>query len=352
MFKIKKILFFSFLILLISACASSPSSRSKEPSWVYDPGSVYPGDLYVSAVGYGPDRSSAEKNALGALISIFSQSVQGEIRTSQSYSEALSGGIIDTREQSEIFNAVKTSFAMDTLIGAEIKDGWFDGEETHYAVAVMDKMQCGLLYSDLIESNRQIIQNLINVPEKELYTLDTYARYNLAGTIADANTAFINVFSVINPIPASLLRRELRPGEDYRLEGKDLCRNITMAVKVDNDPGGRIGAAFSAVLTGAGFRLDAGNPRYVLEVAVTLADVELHQNQNKFIRYVIDSRLIETASGQTLFPYAINGREGHLNRLEAENRAIRVAEEKIRSSYAEELVGYLSRLSSISVDKY
>jgi hypothetical protein len=345
MFKIEKIPFLSFLVL-ICACASSPSSRSTEPSWVYDTGSVYPGDLYVAAVGYGPDRSSAEKNALGALISIFSQSVQGEIRTSQSYSEALSGSIIDIQEKSEIFNAVKTSFAMDALIGAEIKDGWFDGKETYYALAVMDKLQCGLLYSDLIESNRRIIQNLINVPEKERYTLDTFVRYNLAGTIADANTAFVNVLSVINPIPASLLRRELRPGNDYRLEGKDICRNITMAVRVDNDPGGYIDAAFSAALTGAGFRLDAGNPRYILKVTAAITDVDLPQNQNKFVRYAVDSRLIETANGQTLFPYTINGREGHVSRPEAENRAIRAVEEKIRGSYAEELAGYLSRLSS------
>jgi hypothetical protein len=120
-----------------------------------------------------------------------------------------------------------------------------------------------------------------------------------------------------------------------------------MAIRADNDPGGRISAAFSAVLTDAGFRLDAREPRYVLETTVSLSDVELPQNSNKFIRYVIDAKLVETARNQVLFPYAINGREGHVSRPEAENRAIRAAEEKIRESYAEELIGYLSRLSSM-----
>jgi hypothetical protein len=346
MFKIKVLSVFSLLVVL-GACASSPASRSGEPAWVYDPGSLYQNELFVSAVGYGPDRSSAEKSALGNLISIFSQSVQGEIRTSQSYSEALSGGIIDIKEKSEIVSAVNTSFAMDTLIGAEIKEGWFDGAGTHYALAAMDKMQCSLLYNDLIESNKRIIQNLLNVREEERYTLDTFTRYNLAGTIADANATFVNVLSVLNPIPTSLLRQGLKSGDDYRLEARDLCKNITMAVKVENDPGERISGAFSAVLTNAGFRLDAKDPRYVVEAAVSLSDVELPQNPNKFIRYVIDAKLIETTSNQVLFPYAINGREGHVNKSEAENRAVRAADEKIRETYTEQLVGYLSRLSSM-----
>jgi hypothetical protein len=309
---------------------------------VYNPGAAYPESRFVSAVGYGLNRESADKDALGALVSVFGQSVEGEIRTSYRYSEALAGGLLDNRENSEINSAVKTSFAMDTLVGAEIKDRWFDGRDTHYAIAVMDRSQGALLYRNLIAANEGIIQKLVDLPPEDRYSFDAYARYELAGAVADADAVFLNVLSVLNPAAAALAREGLRPGEDYRLAAREIAGNIPVALRVNQDPNGRIGAAFSSVISGAGFRTGEGS-RYTLEVSVSFTDVDLPQNPNKFVRYVIDARL--SAGGQVLFPYNINGREGHTTQAEALNRAVRAAEEKIREGFGAAFNAYLGGLS-------
>jgi hypothetical protein len=340
------------LLITLGGCASAPKSNAERdgaaergPDWVYDTAAVFPENRFVSAVGYGLDRESAEKNALGALVSIFGQSVAGETTASYKYAEAVSEGAIDMREKSEIDSAVKTSFAMNSLIGAEIRDRWFDNKDTHYAVAVMERMRCGVLYGDLIESNAGSIRGLTAIPEAERFSLDAYARYGLAATVADANTVFINVLAVLNSAAAALYRDESRPGEFYRLAAREIAQNIPITVSVAGDRAGRIGAAFTQVVTDAGFKSGGEGTRYALEVTVSLEPVDIPQNPNKFVRYVIDATLWDAAAGQVLFPFNINGREGHISIPEAENRAFRAAEDKIRASYAEAFDSYLSQLS-------
>ncbi|MDR1949895.1 MAG: LPP20 family lipoprotein [Spirochaetaceae bacterium] len=337
------------VLLLAAGCAGTPravvSETAKGPDWVYNTAAVYPEERFVSAVGYGLDRESAEKNALGGLVSVFGQTIQGETTATYTYSQALVSGLIDMGERSEIDSAVKTSFAMDTLVDAEIADRWVDNKDTHYAVAIMDRSGCELLYRGLIGTNEGIIRNLTDIPGEDRNSLEAYARYDLAATVADANAVFRNVLSVLNPASAIVSRDGLRTGEYYRLQAREIVQNIPVEVRVDRDVAGRIGAAFARVFSDTGFRTGGASSRYVLDVAFSLPEVELPQNQNKFVRYVIDANLRDTATGQVLFPYNINGREGHATLLEAENRAIRAAEEKIRSSYSEALASYLTRIS-------
>jgi hypothetical protein len=334
-------------VILLGACGTPPPERRPVPAgpqWVYTPDSVYPEARFISAVGHGQDRESAEKNALGALAAVFGQTVQGETRASYRYSEAVNNGVIDVLENSGISGAVRTSFSVDTLIGAEIKDRWFDGE-THYAIAVMERFRCAMLYSDLIESNQRSIGNLVPVSGDERYSFEGYARYDLAAVIADANHAFLNILSVLSPGSASALRHTLSRGDDYRLEGREIISHIPIAVSVDNDRAGRVKAAFSRVFSEAGYLTGGGDVRYVLEAELTLSEVDLPRNPDKFIRYVINASLRDTRNGGVLFPYTISGREGHASLSEAETRVLRIAENQIRQSFGEALTEYLSRLS-------
>ncbi|GHT99396.1 hypothetical protein FACS1894142_6930 [Spirochaetia bacterium] len=330
--------------LLVSGCAGTPKRAAVGPDWIYAPSAVYPESQFISAVGYGLDRESAEKNALASLASIFGQSVQGETTAIYRYAQAVADGRIDMGEHSAVESAVTTSVALDTLIGAEIKDRWFDRGDTWYAIAVMDRLTCGQLYAELIESNLGIIRTLTARIEADRYSLEAYTRLILAADIADANGVFLNVLSVLNPASAALRRNEVRSGEEYRVEGREIIANTPVAVHVTDDPTGRIAAAFNAALSTAGFRT-GGNGRYTLEVSFSLTEVELPRNSNKFVRYVLEANLRDTRSGQLLLPFAANGREGHTTRPEAENRALRAAENTIRGSFGEALAAYLTQSS-------
>jgi hypothetical protein len=132
--------------------------------------------------------------------------------------------------------------------------------------------------------------------------------------------------------------------EDLRLEAREILRRIPVAVLVEGDRGGRVGAAFTRVIADQGFLAGGEGGRYVLEAALSLEEAVLPQNPNQFVRYVIDARLQDRATGQILFAYNINGREGHVSTVEAENRALRAAEARIGESFAAAFADYLVRL--------
>lgn len=351
------------LAFSVIACASAPAAKddagkkgdktaktdktpkAAEPAWIDNPGSVYPDAKYVSATGYGPDRETAEKTALGSLIAVFGQNVSGETTVSTRYAEAVKSGAIEVTEDFTLDRDVNSTFSLDTVVGAEIKDTWDDGK-TYYAVAVLDKAKASITYANLIEKNEETVAKLVDIPASEKDTLDAYARYDLASAVADTNVKFLNLLSVINPAQAAAKRGSVSNGDALRLECLRIAQNIPIGISVEGDRDGRIAAAFASVISDAGFKSGGKNSRYVLNAKMALSPVELANQTNKFSRYTLDSKLTDTATGSVLLPYGSNGREGHATMSEAENRAFRAAEQKIKSEYPLALSGYLSQLTA------
>jgi len=329
-------------VLLLPACKSAPGAKqTPEPAWVSDPYQVYNKTVYMAAVGYGPARDTAEKTALTNLTSIFGQSISSESRTDYNYSQAVEASSFVWSEKSDLAQAVKTSVAMDTLIGAEIKDVWKSSDGTWYAVAVMDKAKTNLIYSDLIQQNLGTINKLTSLSAAEKQSFEGFINYYQAANLADANIVFANVRTVISP--GSMLGENLKTGNDYRLEAAQIAKNIPIAVTVENDRNNRIKGAFSNTLTKAGFRTGGTDSRYVLKASLSLDEVAFQNNPYKWIRYVVDANLIDTSTGAVLFPYNINEREGHTSLSEAENRAVSAAEKKINNDYLNALRLFISQ---------
>jgi hypothetical protein len=318
-------------------------SKGKEPAWVSAPDAVYDKNIFVTAVGYGTDRNQAEKDALGRLVAVFGQSVQADLKTITSYSEAVSKGAVNVSENTVVQNAIKTSAEMDALIGAEIEDVWFDSKNTYYAVAVLEKAKASRLYTDMIRSNERIIHDLIAMSLEEKQTLDGFSRYQLAATIADVNRVYANVLTIVGGTSDSM-PGDIKKGDNYRLEAMNITKSIPIQVRVIDDRSNRIKDAFASALTKQGFRSGGIDSRYVLQVRVDFSPVELPNQQNKFTRYAIEANLMDTRDTSVLLPFNINGREGHLSLSEAENRAVVAAEKKINDTYGTILSNYLASL--------
>ncbi|MDR1250492.1 MAG: hypothetical protein LBK63_14485, partial [Treponema sp.] len=135
-----------------------------------------------------------------------------------------------------------------------------------------------------------------------------------------------------------------RQSEDYRLEIAGILRAMPVSVTVEGDRENRIRSAFAAALTEAGFRTGGTGTPYQLQARLSFSEVQLPNQSNKFVRYTLDGNFVDSAGGEILFPYNVNGREGHLNLSEAEARALRAAEAKIKDDYAKTLSSFLSQL--------
>jgi len=314
-------------------------SRSK-PAWVDSVESVYDNSHYVAAVGNASSRDMAEKNALANLIAIFGQSIKADQTIVNTYHEAVKNGVSNWTDNIAMQNTINITASMDTLIGAEVKEVWFDSRSVHYAVAVMEKARTAQVYNDLIKANQNMIANLINMKDTEKNSLEGFSRYQFAAAVADINIAYGNVLRVIgSPVPAGLVK-----GDNYRLEAQNITKAIPVGIIVKNDKSGRIQGAFAKAFSDAGFRSGGNNSRYVLNVDITISPVDYPNNPNKFARIELGANLTDTSVNSVLLPYNFNSREGHTTAAEAENRAYMAAERKINEEYKNLLSDYLNQL--------
>jgi hypothetical protein len=325
-----------------SAAASGSAGLNADrarPVWVDSPDVVYNRNAYVAAVGSAGTRDQAEKNALTALSSIYRLSLKADQMITNSYQEMVKNGqTSDWYEGVSLEESIRTSTAMD-LVGAEIRDVWSDGSLV-YAVAVMENAQTSRLYTQMIQDNQRIIDTLTDIPPARRNNMDSLARFQFAITLAEANKVFANVLSVIGaPVPPGMGQRE-----DYRLAVADIVRAIPVSVTVEGDRENRIRSAFAAALTEAGFRTGGTGTAYQLQARLSFSEVQLPNQPNKFVRYTLDGNFVDRSGGEILFPYNVNGREGHLSISEAEARAVRAAEARIKDDYAKTLSSFLSQL--------
>ncbi|MDR2313733.1 MAG: LPP20 family lipoprotein [Spirochaetaceae bacterium] len=341
MLKVKRLAPVMVLEVFFFACGSVPSGSSAEPPWIADPYAVYNRAAYIAAVGYGPLRDTAEKTALTNLSSIFGQSITSESKTNYTYTQAVETSSMAWEEKSTMAQAVKTSVAMDTLIGAEIKDVWKSPDGTCYALALMDRAKTSLIYLELIRQNLEAIEALTNLPEAEKQSFEGFVNYYQAAALADANQVFANVRNVISP--GAMAGEDLKTGNDYRIEAARIARDIPIAITVTNDRQNRIQGAFAAALSSTGFRTGGKDSRYALRVNFSMEEISFLNNPYRWVRYVVDASLVDASTETVLFPYSITGREGHANIREAENSALGSVETAIKDRYMRDLGIFLTR---------
>lgn len=332
-----------------TAAQGAPSTRQEtvvntsknKPAWVDSVDSAYSRAQYVAAVGYASDRAVAEKNALANLTALFGQSIQADQTITNTYQEAVKNGVTaGWTDNTAMHNTITISASMDTLIGAEVREVWYDSKSTYYAAAVMEKAKTAQLYNDMIIANQNMIHNLVDMNQAERVTLEGFSRYQFAAAVADITISYGNVLKVIGASPPAGLKK----GDEYRLDAQNITKEIPIGVVVTNDRSGRVQGAFAKALSSLGFRSGGNASRYVLKVDMVISPVDLPNNQNKFARMELSADLTDTRAGSVLLPYNFSNREGHTSLTEAENRLFIAAERKIGGEYPKLLNDYLSQL--------
>jgi len=325
--------------LAFSSCASS-GGASGGPNWTRNPYNKYNKKTDVAAVGTGNNRQDAEKKAFGNLVAVFGQSIKVNEKLIESYQEAVKGGVTSSIGKTSYDSTISTAAGMDSLVGAEIGEVWDDGKGTVYAVAVLNKEKAIQTYSNMIKSNKEMIDKLVNMSDKEKYTLDGFGRYQFAAIVADMNISYGNLLSQIG---APKLAQGLKKGNDYRIEATNITKDIPVTIKVNKDRDGRIAGAFAKAFTELGFKV-GGNSRYVFNVNIVITSTG---SQVKKAKIKLTANLTDTGQkGRTVMPpytFDLTG-EGDFTQSGAEDLAFRDAEKKINKEYKQELSNGLSRM--------
>ena len=321
--------------LILTACRTSPD-------WVRDPYTRYNKEAYLAVVGRGSSSEAAESNALDKLAAYFGAETELYESTVERYQEVIRAGIIN--EWSESFQRdflFRLYASIDSPIDVEIGDQWDDGVN-YYAVAILNKARVIQIYSGIVKSNQEIIENLLNIAPAERNSLNSFARYQFGAAIADMTAPYVNLLSAIDAPPV----QGVRTGASYRLDAYSIASEIPINIRVNNDRSERIIGAFARTLSSMGFRINANNSRYMLDVNVTFTPVVDANSPNSFYSTIdLSANLVDINSGTVLLPFILNNiRKSHTTQLQADNRALWAAARRIDEEYASTLGGYLFRL--------
>ncbi len=184
----RKVVFCLFVALQAGSFAFAANKKNVTmPEWVSAPASVYPNNKYLHYVGYASDRAKAEVQAINGLAAIFSQSVKSDSTASQRMTQAKSEGKVATATVSSFNQDVLRSVNVDDLIGVEIKEFWFDGDESgKIAAAFMDSISALGFRGVLDATERYLLTGKVSFDESVASDKKTTrCRYSLESFILD-----------------------------------------------------------------------------------------------------------------------------------------------------------------------
>ncbi|MCL2244366.1 MAG: LPP20 family lipoprotein [Treponema sp.] len=338
--------------LCLSSCASGggstyvpPSSGSSArgaPAWVSNPYSAVSEAQYVAAFGDGLSLEEAQYKSKANLLQVFGMKLSDESVIAETFNQTTTNNNTNWTETVSSNRKLAAS-AEGILVGCEIRETSQSGNN-YYALAVMERSKAVSSYNDIIARLSTDISHVLNVPN--MNTIDGYARNLVAAEFAKDIDACINVIRFVGGagnVPAGL-KSESQYKADANTILKSIPVNVVLVRGAEFDPENRIQTAFARAIGAVGFMTGTNTAPYVLEITLNLSEVVL-DNPNKFSRYEITAALLDARTRQGVVPpWPINGREGHANYSEAQQRSVRAAEARINSEYKELLQTALDSL--------
>lgn len=351
--KVKFIAIRSAVCVLLMACAASafaakksdkPKAKAtKMPEWVLQPSAVYPNASFITYVGNAEDRNLSEVSALQGLASVFGQSVKSDTTANTRMAQAKADGLVATASVQAFSQDVKRKVDVDNLIGVEVKEYWQDvANNTWYAIAVLDKAKAADIYTDMIKKNAGAIDTVLKNAAKDKNSLDGFGAYDFAEEIAVENEKNLNKISVINSDLVDSLKSYCPSSKNIHAKKMEIAKTIPICVQTFNDEHGRYKQAFSKAITEAGFKGTFDDSvRYTLTAKFEFERSDSTDKKTIRCRYNCESFILDSKTGHQIVPFAIKGRESHVDYNEALHKAELSLVSKIQKDFSEALYKYL-----------
>lgn len=325
----------------------SREKNTAQPEWVTSPETYYPESKYLTAVDKGRDRKTAETNAIEALAGIFGRSINSKTQASSRFSQSEKDGSSSFSDEIVINKEVSLSTNMKDLIGVEIAEVWTSKEGETYALAVMNKEKASMLYLQKISENNETIERVTLIPPEEKETLLEYARFDFAYKTALINAVYLERLAVIAPSAKSALSTGMQSPDSLKTACVKIAKTIPIEISVQGGNTQRIKTAFAKVLSQAGFNVsEKASKRYVLKAEASFTEETIAGNPNAVCRYSLEAMLLDKIMQDEIMPFNITGREIHLNKTSAENKAVNTIEKKIMQEFKAIFEKYLGETFS------
>ncbi|MFA6542673.1 MAG: LPP20 family lipoprotein [Bacteroidota bacterium] len=327
----------SFFLTLLFAAALAAQDK---PAWIDNPQSQYSSAKYLSAVGGGDTRKSAESDAAAKLTMIFQSTIRAEQAVTDRYKELFTSPQNSTYEQQSEVTKNTSISSGETLYNFQIAETFTDNLGKTYALAVIERGPTAEIYEKKIAENEKVMTAYVNAFTGASDPVEKYASINAAAVFSTMNESLKKQLLIIMP------GQTVQPAPGYddvtiRSLLNGARKNIPFSISIANDPDGKAVSILKEMLTEMGFVVAE---RGVLRISgdISFEKIDLKRPE-QFVRWNYNLS-VRTSSNVSIVSLSENGREGHVTYEEAVARAARTMKQKIKKNFSRQIDAYFDSL--------
>lgn len=311
-----------------------------KPEWVDGRASDYPSSQYLTGVGQGESRSTAENQAYAAVARIFKVEVAAQAKDWEAYLVTEHQEVASAERRLTIDHVTKVS-TDKVLESVSIGDAWYDaGMRVHYALAVVNRSQAEASVTDkIVMLDREIEADV----EEARQTTDKLAKVRAlrrAGRNLVLREAYNTDLRVIRSSGQGV-SSGYRVGELSGELTHFLSSNLGVVLQISGDQAEPIQRALAQGLVREGFHVtadlggeDVQSSELLIRGMTRLFPIEVQDPNFRYIRWCSDLEIVERATQRVVGAIARGGKEGHLTEREATAKALRVIQQEFSTEVA------------------
>lgn len=318
-------------------------TKGKRPVWVNGDSIQYPSSKYLTGVGYGPDRKSAEDKSRAEIAKIFFSKIDSRTRSYQDYLQTTSKGKSKIEETLSIEEITKVS-SQKVLSGVRISHVYHETgtESMFYALAVLNREQSAKILRDKIgELDRGIKGILASANRAEdMLTKVKYLKQSIQEHIL--REAYDAELRIVSRSGGGVSPRVSFTELKSKLESV-LLRDFLIGVAVSGSRANEIQDALVQGLNQQGFAIseDLSRANVIVRGTVKIRPLDRGTSEWKYVQWRTHFDMVDKRGESVFGSVNKSGREGHLNLTQAENRAVRKIQKALTTEIAEEMKRYI-----------
>jgi len=319
------------------SCAPSmvTAKKNKAPDWVMNPQSKYKDAYYLSAVGSGDTKKSAEKDAYSNLSKIFQADIKSDETLTQKFEETTVGDKTSLTAEEKMRNLTQIQ-SEQTLKNVKIGDSYFDPNSgEYYVIAYLNRSETEDIYHSEVMQNTQKIDQYYSQYEGGTSKLDKLKYLSNAIELAEQNEILNAQLRIISPSHAGIELKQ--PLEKLVAERNTFAKTIHVIVIGSGKYNDYLEDYLKEVFNNFGFMVyasaaDADYIDFRIESSLSISKIDLDRDE-KFVRWELSITILDKVSNAEAVLYTKSDREGHLNLTEAQNRALRTVKRTIQKDF-------------------
>jgi len=341
------------VFLLVAGCATAPTvsggagtagggtaGTEGYPEWYLNPQSVYPDDVFLTAVGTGDTRRDAEQQALSGISQTFEAQVSVDSRTSERYRELMSSQ--GTMSETEIRLAEDTSVESNqTLLNVQYGEAAVDEQGRVHVIAYLERLPTSQVYRDLITRNGRQVDRFLTEAEGSSGIIREYAYTSAAAVVASSNEVLIDQLNIIVP---GMARTVQLPYEfdDVLQRRADIASRMGVSVSVAGDSDGRVSSILRQALSEERFPIVDSGATLSVEGAISISDIPSNADFQS-VRWTVSLGMIGP-DGRSLVNYDQEDRASGISQEAARAFAYQDIEEAVSRDFVSAMRGYFDGL--------